>query len=86
MTIEPERLNRARDRRYKNTTLLVDTYNIEEAEDLAVEAAGDRTMVAGIDSGDLRPLAQRVRSSGWTRWCHQHEEHHRHQRSRRGTR
>lgn len=45
-----------------NTTLLVDTYNIEEAVKLAVEVAGPDLGGVRIDSGDLASLAQRVRN------------------------
>ncbi|MDN6025962.1 nicotinate phosphoribosyltransferase [Bifidobacterium mongoliense] len=46
----------------KNTTLLVDTYNIEEAVKTAVEVAGTELGGVRIDSGDLAALAQRVRN------------------------
>lgn len=46
----------------KNTTLLVDTYNIEEAVKAAVEVAGTELGGVRIDSGDLAALAQRVRN------------------------
>lgn len=46
----------------KNTTLLVDTYNIEEAVKTAVEVAGPELGGVRIDSGDLAALAQRVRN------------------------
>lgn len=46
----------------KNTTLLVDTYNIEEAVRTAVEVAGTDLGGVRIDSGDLAALAQRVRN------------------------
>ena len=46
----------------KNTTLLVDTYNIEEAVKTAVEVAGPELGGVRIDSGDLASLAQRVRN------------------------
>lgn len=46
----------------KNTTLLVDTYNIEEAVKTAVEVAGPKLGGVRIDSGDLAALAQRVRN------------------------
>ena len=45
-----------------NTTLLVDTYNIEEAVKTAVEVAGPQLGGVRIDSGDLASLAQRVRN------------------------
>ena len=45
-----------------NTTLLVDTYNIEEAVKTAVEVAGPNLGGVRIDSGDLAALAQRVRN------------------------
>lgn len=43
------------------TTLLVDTYNIEEAVKTAVEVAGTQLGGVRIDSGDLGELAMRVR-------------------------
>lgn len=46
----------------RNTTLLVDTYNIEEAVKTAVEVAGPDLGGVRIDSGDLAALAQRVRN------------------------
>lgn len=46
----------------RNTTLLVDTYNIEEAVKTAVEVAGPELGGVRIDSGDLAALAQRVRN------------------------
>ena len=46
----------------KNTTLLVDPYNIEEAVKTAVEVAGPELGGVRIDSGDLASLAQRVRN------------------------
>ena len=46
----------------KNTTLLVDTYNIEEAVKTAVEVAEPEVGGMRIDSGDLASLAQRVRN------------------------
>ena len=46
----------------KNTTLLVDTYNIEEAVKTAVEVAGPELGGVRIDSGDLAAMAQRVRN------------------------
>ncbi|MBM6700253.1 nicotinate phosphoribosyltransferase [Bifidobacterium pullorum subsp. saeculare] len=46
----------------RNTTLLVDTYNIEEAVRTAVEVAGPQLGGVRIDSGDLASLAQRVRN------------------------
>ncbi|WEV58750.1 nicotinate phosphoribosyltransferase [Bifidobacterium sp. ESL0728] len=45
-----------------NTTLLVDTYDIEEAIKTAVEVAGPDLGCVRIDSGDLAALAQRVRN------------------------
>lgn len=45
-----------------NTTLLVDTYNIEQAVKTAVEVAGPDLGGVRIDSGDLASLAQRVRN------------------------
>lgn len=44
-----------------STTLLVDTYNIEEAVRAAVEVAGTQLGGVRIDSGDLCVLARRVR-------------------------
>lgn len=46
----------------KDTTLLVDTYNIEEAVRTAVQVAGPELGGVRIDSGDLAALAQRVRN------------------------
>jgi nicotinate phosphoribosyltransferase len=46
----------------RNTTLLVDTYNIEEAVKTAVEVAGPELGGVRIDSGDLASMAQRVRN------------------------
>ncbi|WP_300768260.1 nicotinate phosphoribosyltransferase [uncultured Bifidobacterium sp.] len=46
----------------KDTTLLVDTYNIEEAVKTAVKVAGPELGGVRIDSGDLAALAQRVRN------------------------
>lgn len=46
----------------KNTTVLVDTYNIEEAVKTAVEVAGPDLGGVRIDSGDLAAMAQRVRN------------------------
>ncbi|NUS51153.1 MAG: nicotinate phosphoribosyltransferase [Nocardioidaceae bacterium] len=46
----------------KGTTLLVDTYDIEEAVRLGVEVAGTDLGAVRIDSGDLGLLAQRVRA------------------------
>ncbi|RSX53486.1 nicotinate phosphoribosyltransferase [Bifidobacterium goeldii] len=46
----------------RNTTLLVDTYNIEEAVKTAVAVAGPELGGVRIDSGDLASLAQRVRN------------------------
>ena len=46
----------------RNTTLLVDTYNIEEAVKTAVEVAGPELGGVRIDSGDQAALAQRVRN------------------------
>ncbi len=46
----------------KGTTLLVDTYNIEEAVKTAVEVAGPDLGGVRIDSGDLAAMAQRVRN------------------------
>ena len=66
----------------KNTTLLVDTYNIEEAVKTAVEVAGPELGGVRIDSGDLASLAQRVRNQLDALGATQHEDH-RHQRPRR---
>ena len=46
----------------RNTTLLVDTYNVEEAVKTAVEVAGPQLGGVRIDSGDLAAMAQRVRN------------------------
>lgn len=45
-----------------DTTLLVDTYDIETAVKTAVEVAGPQLGGVRIDSGDLAQLAQRVRN------------------------
>jgi nicotinate phosphoribosyltransferase len=45
----------------RGTTLLVDTYDINEAVKTAVEIAGPDLGAVRIDSGDLAGLAQRVR-------------------------
>jgi nicotinate phosphoribosyltransferase len=45
----------------RGTTLLVDTYNVEEAVRAAVEIAGPELGSVRIDSGDLLLLAHRVR-------------------------
>lgn len=45
----------------RDTTLLVDTYNVEEAVRSAVEVAGTRLGAVRIDSGDLLLIAHRVR-------------------------
>ncbi|MCB0914067.1 MAG: nicotinate phosphoribosyltransferase, partial [Propionibacteriaceae bacterium] len=45
----------------RGTTLLVDTYDIEEAVRLGVETAGPELGAVRIDSGDLGVLAVRVR-------------------------
>jgi nicotinate phosphoribosyltransferase len=45
----------------KGTTLLVDTYDITTAVALGVEIAGPDLGAVRIDSGDLAPLAERVR-------------------------
>ena len=45
-----------------NTTLLVDTYSIEEAVKTAVKVAGPNLGGVRIDSGDLAAMAQRVRN------------------------
>jgi nicotinate phosphoribosyltransferase len=44
------------------TTLLVDTYDVEEAVRLAVEVAGTGLGAVRLDSGDLGALAHRVRA------------------------
>jgi nicotinate phosphoribosyltransferase len=44
-----------------NTTLLVDTYNIESGVRNAIAAAGPKLQAVRIDSGDLRVEAKRVR-------------------------
>ncbi|SDR73186.1 nicotinate phosphoribosyltransferase [Nocardioides scoriae] len=46
----------------RSTTLLVDTYDIEEAVRLGVEVAGAELGAVRIDSGDLGVLAHRVRA------------------------
>ena len=46
----------------KGTTLLTDTYSIEEAVRTAVEVAGPELGGVRIDSGDLGSLAQQVRA------------------------
>lgn len=46
----------------RNTTLLVDTYDIEDAVKTAVAVAGPELGGVRIDSGDLAALAQRVRN------------------------
>ena len=45
-----------------NTTLLVDTFSIEDAVKTAVEVAGPNLGGVRIDSGDLAAMAQRVRN------------------------
>jgi nicotinate phosphoribosyltransferase len=45
----------------KGTTLLVDTYDVAEAVERAVEIAGTDLGAVRLDSGDLRELAQQVR-------------------------
>lgn len=45
-----------------STTVLVDTYNVEEAVRTAVDVAGPALGGVRIDSGDLASLAQRVRN------------------------
>lgn len=45
----------------KSTTVLTDTYNIEDAITTAVEAAGPQLGAIRIDSGDLASLAQKAR-------------------------
>ncbi len=51
----------------KNTTLLVDTYNIEEAVKTAVEVAGPELGGVRIDSGD-RPHSPSACATSWMRW------------------
>jgi nicotinate phosphoribosyltransferase len=46
----------------KDTTLLVDTYDIAEAVRLGVEVAGPELGAVRLDSGDLRSLAVEVRA------------------------
>ena len=46
----------------KGTTLLVDTYDVAAAVDLAVSIAGPALGAVRLDSGDLGLLAQRVRA------------------------
>jgi nicotinate phosphoribosyltransferase len=46
----------------RGTTLLVDTYDIREAVELAFEVAGPELGAVRIDSGDLTTLARRVRT------------------------
>jgi nicotinate phosphoribosyltransferase len=46
----------------RGTTLLVDTYDVEEAVRLAVEVAGTELGAVRLDSGDLGTLAHRVRA------------------------
>lgn len=46
----------------KNTALLLDTYDVEQAVKTAVEVAGPDLGGVRIDSGDLAALAQRVRN------------------------
>lgn len=46
----------------RNTTLLTDTYSVEDAVKTAVEVAGPDLGGVRIDSGDLGSLAQRVRN------------------------
>ncbi|MDR1443105.1 MAG: nicotinate phosphoribosyltransferase [Bifidobacteriaceae bacterium] len=43
------------------TTLLVDTYNVKEAVNLAIELAGPALRAVRLDSGDLPQLARAVR-------------------------
>lgn len=64
----------------RNTTLLVDTYNVEEAVKTAVEVAGPQLGGVRIDSGDLAAMAQRVRNQLDALGRDEHEDH-RHQRS-----
>jgi nicotinate phosphoribosyltransferase len=45
----------------KNTTVLTDTYNIEDAITTAVDVAGPELGAIRIDSGDLASLAQQAR-------------------------
>jgi nicotinate phosphoribosyltransferase len=46
----------------KGTTLLVDTYDVKTAVDLAVEIAGPQLGAVRLDSGDLLSQAQEVRA------------------------
>jgi nicotinate phosphoribosyltransferase len=46
----------------RDTTLLVDTYDVEDAVRLAVEVAGTGLGAVRLDSGDLGALAHRVRA------------------------
>ena len=46
----------------RGTTLLVDTYDIREAVEPAVQVAGPQLGAVRIDSGDLTTLARRVRA------------------------
>jgi nicotinate phosphoribosyltransferase len=46
----------------RGTTLLVDTYDIREAVELAFQVAGPELGAVRIDSGDLTTLARRVRT------------------------
>ncbi|SEE33880.1 nicotinate phosphoribosyltransferase [Jiangella alba] len=46
----------------KGTTLLVDTYDVEEAVRLGVEIAGPELGAVRLDSGDLLPQAKEVRA------------------------
>lgn len=50
------------DRMGPGTTLLVDTYDIERAVELAVRVAGPELGAVRIDSGDLPSLVQQVRA------------------------
>jgi nicotinate phosphoribosyltransferase len=46
----------------KGTTLLVDTYDVRQAVDLAMEVAGPELGAVRLDSGDLLSQAQEVRA------------------------
>lgn len=57
----------------KNTTLLVDTYNIEEAVKTAVEVAGPELGGVRIDSGDPAAIPACAQPAGRPG---RHEHHH----------
>ncbi len=65
-----------------DTTLLVDTYDVEAAVALAVKVAGPELGAVRIDSGDLPSLVADVRRQLDSLGRHPHA-HHGHQRSRR---